>query len=227
MSNWKEKLASLNRQYREMVLESSDKSDSLTVYYRRPTELEDDILRRDMEEEFHTIKSTLKDSGDGKESMYDTLYKNFIETKIDNAIGYIVLERIPGIRKLAINEAGLEELPKDASKEDREAWLEKFKPPFDRMVEEAKDEWRDTPHEVLAARAAESRVESFARERSMETYRHCLIQQSVYGKDDDGNFERIFLESKEVPEFLDKDTIDMLANKIVEEINRYKNVPLK
>lgn len=227
MSNWKEKLAGLNRQFREMALTSADGETTEIVYYRRPTELEDDVLRKMMEDEFETIKDTLKNAPGGKSSMYDSLVKNFLETKIDNAIGYIVLERIPAIRKTAMLESGVEELDKDASEQEREEWLEKFKGPFDRMVQEAKDEWKDVPAEVLAARAAESRVEALARERAYEVYRRCLIAQSLYGRDEQGTYSRIFEKQEEVQAYLDKDTIDSLATKIVEEINRFKNVPLK
>ncbi len=233
MSSFKERLAGLNRQYRPIMLKSVDGEIEEKVFYRRPTEMEDELLRKDMEDEFEHIRDRLKRAEEGKESLYDTLYRNFIESKVDNAIGYIVLERIPGIRAAAMLEAGLENLKDDATQEDKDAWMEKFKPPFDRMVQEAKDEWKDTPHEVLASRAAESRVENIARERAYEVYRRCLIAQSIYGQDEEENYVRIFAGNDkksgadEVSEWLDKDTIDALASKIVEEVNRNKNVPLK
>lgn len=227
-TNWKEKLASLNRQYREMILKSQDGTNELPVFYRRPTELEDDILRKAMEQEFEAIKDGLKHAGEGKDSLFEQLRKSFNEGKPDAAIGYIVLERIPGIREAAKLEASLKDLGDDATQEEKDAWLEKFKEPFDRRVQDAKDEWKEVPIEVLASRAAESRIEAIARERSYEIYRRCLIAQSVYGKDDDtSEFGRIFEGPDEVSEYLDKDTIDNLASKIVEEINRYKNLPLK
>jgi hypothetical protein len=225
---WKEKLAGLNRQYREIELTSKDGSQSMNVYYRRPTELEDDLLRKQMEEEIEAISDGLKTAPEGKESFYDTIHKVFLEGKSENAIGYIVLEGIDEIRNAAKIEAELEDLPADATQEQKDEWLAKFKPIFDRRVEEAKDMWKDTPHEVLATRAAEARVLKISRDRAYEVYRRCLIAQSIYGKDEEsGLFERIFEKPEEVPEYLDKDTIDTVAGKVVEEINRFRNVPLK
>lgn len=108
-TNWKEKLASLNRQYREMILKSQDGTNELPVFYRRPTELEDDILRKAMEQEFEAIKDGLKHAGEGKDSLFEQLRKSFNEGKPDAAIGYIVLERIPGIREAAKLEASLKD----------------------------------------------------------------------------------------------------------------------
>ncbi len=227
LKEMKEKLASLNRQYREIVLKSQDGETEMPVYYRRPTEMEDEILRKAMENEFEVIKTTLKHPSDGKESLFEQLLKSFAEGKSEAAIGYIVLERIPGIREAAKMEASLKDLGEDATQEEKDEWLEKFKEPFDRRVQEAKDEWKDVPIEVLASRAAESRVDAIARDRAYEIYRRCLIAQSLYLKDDESDqYERIYEGADEVKRDLDKDTIDSLAGKIVEEVNRYKNRPL-
>lgn len=228
LKEMKEKLASLNRQYREIILKSQDGETELPVYYRRPTEMEDEILRKAMENEFESIRDGLKNSAEGKESLFDQLVKSFSEGKPDAAINYIVLERIPGIREAAKIEANLKDLSDDASQEEKDEWLEKFKEPFDRRVQDAKDEWKDVPIEVLASRAAESRIEAIARERAYEIYRRCLVAQSIYLKDDETDkYERVYDSPEDVKADLDKTTIDTLATKIVEEINRYKNLPLK
>lgn len=221
---FKEKLAALRRQYKEIPIKSIDGEAEEIVYYRRPTEMEDEALQKDMKTEFESIKDSLRTGGDRK-SVYDELRGHFLDAR-NEAVNYLILERLPSIRKAAMAEAGLEELDKDATDEQKKEWEEKIKEPFERLREEAKDEWKDFPDEVLASRAAESRIDYLAQEQAWAVYRRSLVSQSLFGKDDDG-FVRIFDDADDVAEFLDKDTIDTLAVKIADEIKKHKNVPLK
>lgn len=228
LKDMKEKLASLNRQYREIILKSQDGETEMPVYYRRPTEMEDEVLRKAMESEFESIRDGLKSAQDNKESLFDQLVSQFSKESEQVCINYIIIDRLPGIREVAKIEAELKDLDDDATQEEKDAWFEKIKEPIDRKVQEAKDEYADVPKEVLANIAAEKRVESLARERAWEIYRRCLIAQSVYLKDDETDqFVRVYDGPDEVKSDLDKDTIDTLATKILAEVNRYKNVPLK
>lgn len=223
---FKEKLAALRRQYKEIPIPSIDGESEEIVYYRRPTEMEDEALQKDMKAEFESIKETLRTADEGKKSVYDELRWHFLEGR-NEAINYLVLERLPSIRKAAMAEAGLEELDKDATDEQKKEWEEKIKEPFERLREEAKDEWKDFPDEVLASRAAESRIDYLAQEQSWAVYRRSLVSQSLFGKDEDEGFVRIFDDADDVAKFLDPDTINMLAVKIADEIKKHKNVPLK
>lgn len=223
----RERLSTLNRRYREITIESQDKERTETVYYRRPTEAEDNILQQAMREEGEDIRASLKNAEEGKESVFQTLVKFFEEDNIDYSLNTIVEDRLPSIRRNAMSDAGLKFLDDDATEEEQQQWREKFSPEFERLLNEAKDEYRSYDRAVLAVKAAEVRVSKLAQERAVEIYRRRLIAQSLYDKLEDGSYELIYDKPEEVPEYLDKETIDLLANKIIEEINRFKNVPLK
>ncbi len=224
----KEKLATLNRRFRPIEIVSQDGEQTETLYYRRPTETEDGVLRKMMEEHFESVRDGLKTGADGKTSAYEMFRNAYLREKPEVSVDTIISDRIDEIGRKTRLDAGLKEYPEDGTEEEKAAWKDAFEKHYDAVVQEFREPWLGTDIDVLAVKAAESKVSRIAQERAIEVYRRALIQQSLYSKDEaQGTYELIFAETDEVPDFLDKDTIDMLANRIMEEMNRFRNVPLK
>lgn len=221
----KDKLSVLNRQFREIEIKSLDGNSSETGYYRRPTEIEDSILKKAMNEEYETILAGLK-SGD--ESVYHTLVDLFKNSSQDASINILIGAQTDEIRQASVRELGKKEPDAETPDEEREAYIEELKPIFERRVEELRNLLKLEPEDVLPEKAAQSRVEAIARDRAFEIYRRRLIAQSLYEKDEDTDkYELVFESHEEVPEFLDTDTINTITKAIIDEMNRVKNLPLK
>jgi hypothetical protein len=221
----KDKLSVLNRQFREIEIQSLDKTSKEVGYYRRPTEIEDSILRKAMNEEYETILGGLKE---GETSVYHTMIDLFKNASTEAAVNTLIASQADDIRAQSARELGKLEPDADTSKEDREAYIEELKPIFERKVEELRKVLNMEPEDVLPMKAAQTRIETIARDRAFEIYRRRLIAQSLYEKDDaTDKFELVFAKHEEVPESLDTDTINTIAKAIIDEMNRVKNLPLK
>lgn len=225
MSSLKDRLSTLNRQYKEIEIQAMDKESSEIAYYRRPTEIEDNILRKAMSEENETILKSLKE---GDESVYATLLDMFEKSDVGISIDYIASTQIENIRQSSVKELGKDEPDKDSSQEERDAYVEELKPIFERRMGEIREIIGKDPKDVLAQKAAQSRIEKIAMERAWEIYRRRLIAQALYEKDEDSDlFKRVFTKHEEVPEFLDTDTINTITSKIIEEMQKVRPLPLK
>jgi hypothetical protein len=225
MGSMKDRLSTLNRQYREIEIKALDGDSQEIAFYRRPTEIEDDILRKAMSEEYDTILTGLKD---GDNSVYATLLEMFAKSDVALSIDSLVSSQAQAIRQRAVKELGKPEPKEDTTDEDRKAYIDELVPIFERYAEDIREMLRKDPKDVVASKAAQARVESIASDRAFEIYRRRLIAQALFEKDEaTDQFTRVFETQEQVPEFLDTDTINSITSKIMEEMNRVKNLPLK
>jgi rubrerythrin len=225
MSKLKDRLSVLNRQFREVTIRSIDSDDSEIAYYRRPTELEDQVLRKAMNEEFETL---IKGFKAGESSTYQHFIELFKVAGKEASVNAIINSQTETMRQDAVRELGEAEPAADSSKEDREAYVEKLKPLFEQRVERLRGILNAEPDDVLPEKAAEIRIESMARDRAWELYRHRLIASSIYEKDDaTDQFELVFENHEDVPNCLDSDMINTITKLVLDEINRVKNLPLR
>lgn len=221
----KDRLSVLNRQFREIEITSLDSTKTELAYYRRPTEIEEQILRKAMNEEFEVILKGLKY---GEPSVFHNFVELFKTAGKEAAVNAIINSQTETMRQDAVRELGEEEPAKDSSEADRDAYIERLKPFFEDRVKRLRGILDVEPDDVLPEKAAEIRIEAIARERAWEIYRRRLIAQSLYEKDEDTDqYVLAFENHEEVPEALDSDTINALTRSILDEVNRVKNLPLK
>ncbi len=221
----KDKLSVLNRQFRELTITSVDGTNSETGYYRRPTEIEESILRKAMSEEYETIVSGLKG---GSPSIYDTLLELFKSQPKRVCADAIVAAHADDLRARSITELGRPEPTSDDSEEDRKAFIDDLTPIFERRANELRDTMELEESDALAEKATQARIEAIARERAFEIYRRRLISQCLYEKNEETDaYELVFDNHEDVPKALDSDTINTITKAILDEVNRVKSLPLR
>ena len=121
-----------------------------------------------------------------------------------------------------------EPLAEGATKEEEEAWVAKFTPIFERLVEENIEAMKENSLEELAAKCVDIQTDTQANKVAYDVYRLNLIQQSILEPDDanPGKHKLVFDTPEEVEEMLSPGTIDMLSDRIAEEVRQEKNIPL-
>lgn len=224
MNKLKDRLATLNRQFQEIEITSLDGETKETAYYRRPTEYDDSILKKAMNEEYESISKGLKE---GDDSTFETLKGLFAESPRAASIEALVASQINELRQASVRELGKPELDETATDEERKAFIEELTPIFERKAQELRDILDKESDDVLPTKAAQARVEAIARDKAFEIYRRRLIAQSLYEKDEETGEYVLSFAVEEVPKFLDTDTINTITTVIIGEMNRVKNLPLR
>lgn len=240
MATLLEKLSRLNRPERLITVKSLNGEQEVACYYIRPTLAEDQVLQKQMTEEYEAILKGLKTApSEQVASVYDRLVKQFLEAKIDVPANYIIKADLGRIRPEVIREIGIEPpavLKEDASDEEKaafkkedEEFLEVFRPAIDKKIDSIRDTLKAEGHEALANRAAQAECENRAAGRAMEAHRLSLVAASIFDKEEKEDkvaYVKAFQSPEQVAKELDADTIITLANMISEELEKVRQLPL-
>ena len=233
MATLKDKLSALGRGVRELTLMSRDGSESVTVFYQRPTSIKDRMLRESMKEEFDkAVVDFFTVTPDGK-SKHQLLIEQFTRLGSEKLSRFIVLKDVKAIRAMSIRELGEEEPPTTADQAIKDEYFERLKPVFQANIDQSIAELAKEPLDVLAESATESEKQDVARERAFKIYSKHLIMDSILEEVEEngtkvpGRYTQVFKTVAEIEEYLPEESIDDLAEMINEEVRKAREAPLK
>lgn len=242
-ANILDKLAALDRPEKEIVVTSRDGERELKLIYIRPTLLQDQILQKQLQEEYENVVRGLKAAPDkeDEQSVYDKLVSQFVQLGIETPINYIVRKDLFNIRSNVLREQSITAptpLKDDASQEEKDKYaadeaefMEVFKPAFDKAVDEAKASLRENNDlQDLAERAATLEIEERAMRRALEIHRRNLVAQAIYYRDEekkDARPEIVFKSADQVAEVLPEDTVLNISSLVSDELEKQRSLPFR
>jgi hypothetical protein len=232
MARLKDKLASLDRPRIKITIKSRDGGREVDAYYQRPTEMVDTVLRQAINDEYDAAMQRLKDKGESGKSVHEVIRETYVEKGAESAINTLLVKELGSVRQEAVRILGIDPPGDDASEEEKNRYSEELRPIFDEELERRRDRYRKEDLSKLCDRATELRVSDLASERAQEIYRRSLVAQSIYEEDQDtsgqptGKYLLAFDDDKDVAENLASDTITTIANRVVEELQKVRSLPL-
>lgn len=233
MARLKDKLSALERPQIEMTLKSADSRREVAFLYQRPTEIVDAYLKQQLNDEYEAAMDSLKESKNGKKSTRDVLYDQFVEGGKETSANSLLTKELKSIREEVIRQIQLDPPEEDASQEVKDEFMAEFRPAFEDELTRRRTRYCERELADLAHRATEMRLSEIALERATQIYRRSLVAHAIYERLEDdrgeatGEVTLAFESEHEVAEFLPSDTIDKLADRIIEELNRARSLPLK